>query len=70
MRVLFSEMNNAGGGGLWEDDALKFGHVRFNFLRFQPLTFTGDFNSFKNLKALEKIGIHKKWQFSDFHRTV
>lgn len=34
MRVLFREMNNAGGAGLWEDDVFKLGHVQFNFLLF------------------------------------
>lgn len=29
MRVLFCEMNNAGGVGLWEKDVFKLGHVRF-----------------------------------------
>lgn len=37
MRVLFSEMNNTGRAGLWEDDVFKLRHVQFNFLPFQYL---------------------------------
>lgn len=30
--MLFSEIKNAGGAGLWEDDMFKLGHVQFNVL--------------------------------------